>query len=96
MLEELRKAEQAHQLLSEVERRLAAGNTGASEAARAVGAILARGRLHKIADRIGRGSCQDAQFDEGRLGGGQVAFCHRGRDLDAAGAIQSIDSRADL
>jgi hypothetical protein len=59
MLEELRKAEQARDLISEVERRLSAGNADLEN--------LARVRSHKAVYRRGRRGCQDWRFDQSRL-----------------------------
>ena len=70
MLEELRKAEQARDLMSEVERRLSAGNTALENLLRQLeqlGESFPESGSHTGVDRRRRRGCQDSRFDQSRL-----------------------------
>jgi len=71
MLEELRKAEQARDLMSEVERRLSAGNTDLqnllSQLEQLGQSLPESDPIRLLIERRGRRGCQDSRFDQSRL-----------------------------
>jgi hypothetical protein len=99
MLEELRKAEQAHQLLSEVERRLGGGNTELEELLRQLEQL---GRTLPEEDSIRlliESAVGSARTRSSIKAGSEVARSRsmiEGEISSLRGAIQGIDGRADL
>ncbi len=99
IVQELRKAEQAHQLLGEVEGRLAAGNTGMEELLRELeqlGRSLPEGDSIRLLIESAVGS---ARTRGSMKAGSEVARSRSaigGEISSLRGAIQGIDARADL
>jgi hypothetical protein len=99
MLEELRKAEQAHELLSEVERRLSAGNTELQEQLRQLEQL---GQSLPEADSIRlliESAVGAARIRRSMKAGSEVARSRSaigGEISTLRGTIESFDERADL
>jgi hypothetical protein len=99
IVQELRKAEQAHQLLSEVERRLAGGNTGVEELLRQLEQLE---RFLPEADSIRlliEPAVGAARTRSSMKAGSEVARSRSaigGEISRLRGTIQGIDSKADL
>jgi hypothetical protein len=99
MVKELRKAEQAHQLLSEVERRLAGENTGVEELLSQL-EQLERSLPEDDSIRLLIGSAVgSARTRSSMKAGSEVARSRSvigGEISRLRGTIEGIDSRADL
>ena len=99
MVQELRKAEQAHKLLSEVERRLGGGNTELGELLRQLEQL---GRSLPEEDSIRlliESAVGSARTRSSMKAGSEVARSRsmiEGEVSSLRGAIQGIDGRADL
>ena len=99
MLEELRKAEQAHELLSELERRLAGGNTGLEELLRELerlGQSLPEGDSIRLLIESAVGA---ARTHSSMKAGSEVSRSRSvigGEISSLRGTIEGIDARADL
>ena len=99
MVQELRKVEQAHELLSEVEPRLAGGNTGLEEPLRQLERL---GRSLSEADSIRlliESAVGSARTCSPIKAGSKVAKSRSaigGEISSLRGTIQGIDARADL
>jgi hypothetical protein len=99
LVQELRKAEQAHQLLSEVERRLGGGNTELEELLRQLEQL---GRTLPEEDSIRlliESAVGSATTHRSMKAGSEVARSRstlEGEISSLRGTIQGIDGRADL
>jgi hypothetical protein len=99
LVQELRKAEQAHQLLSEVERRLGGGNTELEELLRQLEQL---GRTLPEEDSIRlliESAVGSARTRSSMKAGSEVARSRstiEGEISSLRGTIQGIDGRADL
>ena len=99
MVKELRKAEQAHQLLSEVERRLAGENTGVEELLRQLEQLERSLPEDDSIRLLIESAVGSARTRSSMKAGSEVARSRSvigGEISRLRGTIEGIDSRADL